>query len=340
MKVVGISYVGHDHGITIIENNEIKIVYEMERLNRIKRNMTFDNCDLIDVIKNFQGNARVHGFLLLKDLFHNGILALCNAKIMPKPFYDVEGKGFQWKRLDEYKDIEWNGRKFHYSDHHIAHASYAYCTSPFDECDLFVYDGMGNNFNTIFIDKNLDIHDLKQRIGMTWMNTSCHLLGLYGMLQAGTLMAAAAYGKRNNKFIELFFEDFITNCTPELGKILCETKLESQQYFDLCYALQFATERRVIELLKQNKTSDNLCIAGGVGLNGYVNQKILDNKIYKKIYLPPACSDAGLATGIALHANWIKLGNKKPTNIQNIAYLGREFDINEDLIRGIINAFN
>jgi predicted NodU family carbamoyl transferase len=336
MKIYGISYVGHDHGITIVENNEIKIVYELERINRIKRNMEFFSLDLIDVMKNFSGNSRTHGFFSKLKASKTDFLSFCNAKIMPHPFFDSEQQGYVWNKLTDHVDVEWMGNKYHYTDHHIVHGTYAYCTSPFDECDIFVYDGMGNQFNTILFDNSFSLIDFKCRIGMTWMNSSTQLLGRSGMLQAGTLMAAASYGKRNNTLTELFYNDF-SNANNKLFEMFQLAKNNEKMYFDMCAALQKATEIKVIELLKKSKTSDNLCISGGVGLNGYVNQKILDSKLYNKVYTPPACSDAGLSTGIALHANWTRFGNKKPINYSNVAYLGREFDVNEELIRRLIH---
>lgn len=47
---------------------------------------------------------------------------------------------------------------------------------------------------------------------------------------------------------------------------------------------------------------DNICIAGGVGLNGLVNMAILQKTNFKNIFIQPAANDAGTSVGAALLA--------------------------------------
>ena len=46
----------------------------------------------------------------------------------------------------------------------------------------------------------------------------------------------------------------------------------------------------------------NLCIAGGVGLNGLANQAIMNNTKFENIFIQPAANDAGTSVGAALLA--------------------------------------
>lgn len=46
----------------------------------------------------------------------------------------------------------------------------------------------------------------------------------------------------------------------------------------------------------------NICIAGGVGLNGLANQAILNNTKFENIFIQPASNDAGTSVGAALLA--------------------------------------
>ena len=53
---------------------------------------------------------------------------------------------------------------------------------------------------------------------------------------------------------------------------------------------------------KQEPNFENLCIAGGCGLNVTANGKIIKNKLFKNILIPPAPHDAGCAVGAAFLA--------------------------------------
>ena len=46
---------------------------------------------------------------------------------------------------------------------------------------------------------------------------------------------------------------------------------------------------------------ENLCIAGGVGLNSVANTRILNESGFKRLYVQPAAGDGGGALGAALH---------------------------------------
>ena len=62
--------------------------------------------------------------------------------------------------------------------------------------------------------------------------------------------------------------------------------------------LQFRLEEIVLDNLRKIKKKyqiDNLCIAGGVGLNCSLNGKIHDLKLFKKTFVQPASGDSGLA---------------------------------------------
>jgi carbamoyltransferase len=77
----------------------------------------------------------------------------------------------------------------------------------------------------------------------------------------------------------------------------------TQSHMDLAYSAQKTLERCVIDLvtwLHAQTGSRNLCIAGGVGLNCVMNQRLLSLPFVDQIYVQPAASDAGTAIGAAL----------------------------------------
>lgn len=91
-------------------------------------------------------------------------------------------------------------------------------------------------------------------------------------------------------------------------KVEIEGRLQNRYlldiYIDLAYAAQTILERTAVMLAKklvyQYKT-ENLCIAGGVGLNCKMNGEILRQSGCKNIFVQPASNDAGTALGAALY---------------------------------------
>jgi len=53
----------------------------------------------------------------------------------------------------------------------------------------------------------------------------------------------------------------------------------------------------------------DLCLGGGVALNGVANARILAESGFERVFVPPAPGDAGCALGAALYADRIYLGN-------------------------------
>jgi carbamoyltransferase len=53
----------------------------------------------------------------------------------------------------------------------------------------------------------------------------------------------------------------------------------------------------------------DLCLGGGVALNGVANARILAESGFERVFVPPAPGDAGCALGAALYADRIYFGN-------------------------------
>ena len=65
---------------------------------------------------------------------------------------------------------------------------------------------------------------------------------------------------------------------------------------DLASSIQVVTEEIMIKILKNLKqefSSKNLCLAGGVALNCVANGKIKKQGIFENIWIQPAAGDAG-----------------------------------------------
>lgn len=83
-----------------------------------------------------------------------------------------------------------------------------------------------------------------------------------------------------------------------------EDKLPDDYYSSVAYAAQFIFEKVAFlwgQKLKNITRSQNLCVAGGCGLNIDANMLFLEKVGFKRIFVQPACSDAGIPLGCALY---------------------------------------
>ena len=148
--------------------------------------------------------------------------------------------------------------------------------------------------------------------------------------------AEYAYG---SKFVDLFGEarprdlHFFTKTSgypsyfgekPRNYNELCEL---NQKYADIAASIQAFTEEVILKLAQtvyQETKMENLCIAGGVGLNSVANGLLLRKGPFKRIFVQPAAGDDGGSLGAALYIYHAILG-KKRRFIQDNCYFGADF---------------
>ena len=105
---------------------------------------------------------------------------------------------------------------------------------------------------------------------------------------------------------------------------------------EMAYTLQKILETMLVSLAHhahQLTGMENLCIAGGVGLNCVANKKILDETPFKRIWVQPAANDSGIPLGCALYGKHMELGETDRWQMRN-AYLGRRY--REDEIKAAL----
>lgn len=106
----------------------------------------------------------------------------------------------------------------------------------------------------------------------------------------------------------------------------------SQEDMDTAYAGQSILEEIVLGLAKRTKElagSDNLCIGGGVALNGVVNSKIANSGLFKNVYVFPASGDDGQALGklfYNIHDKKIDVDTQTQTAFYGPLYAKKEID--------------
>jgi carbamoyltransferase len=143
----------------------------------------------------------------------------------------------------------------------------------------------------------------------------------------------------SNKFVELFGEPrpremyFFTKASgypsyfgekPENYNELCEL---NQKYADIAASIQAFTEEillKIAQTVHEKTKMENLCIAGGVGLNSVANGLLLRKGPFKRIFVQPAAGDDGGSMGAAFYAYHALCGKKRKFRQDN-CYLGAEF---------------
>ena len=217
----------------------------------------------------------------------------------------------------------------YFIDHHQAHATYAYINSGFEESDIVAIDGIGYKFRCIFVDRNKQIVDLSKELPIGWLWNQMSKLTGFGSLGASKLMGLVGYGKFSQYYYDVFETIVSGDVKEKKYKIHELINIEKYGKEDLAFTLQKFTIDKIKRHIYWLKTCDNLCLAGGVIYNGYLNEEF--TKHYKNVYIPPAVGDEGQALGVYQHADYVLNKNKHKTE----TFAGREHEYTGNSIMNI-----
>ena len=247
----------------------------------------------------------------------NGILAFtytfggirkCKDKL-PQDIFDYDPK----KLWDYYLKDD-----LYFIDHHQSHAAYAFLNSGFEQSDILAIDGIGSKYRCVFFDKNKNLIDLSDKLPIGWLwNHMSNLTG-FGTLGASKLMGKVGYGKYSEYYYNVFETILAGEITEKKQEHFKEIRLDSIE--DLAYTLQKFTIDKIKEHVYPLKSCDNLCIAGGVAYNGYMNEEF--TKHYENVFVPPAVGDEGQSIGTYQHANYTLNNNIHKSE----TFAGKEYD--------------
>lgn len=248
--------------------------------------------------------------------------------------------------------------RFH--DHHITHQVYAEAIRDWPNCLVLSYDGGGEADSTVVSVKRDNQRQILKRI--KWPNSLGHFysfftayLGFRVLEGEYKMMGLAPYGKPVYKDLILekvlrlsgdggyrldtslcdyhraLENDFSSEMKQLFGAPRCEKEQPSESQINLAASVQAAFESAQQHILKWAKTKcpdiDRLVLSGGCALNVTANGRILQNRLFKEIIVPPAPHDAGCAVGAVLaHLETYRSGhNALPIlNVRN-PYLGPDF---------------
>jgi carbamoyltransferase len=256
--------------------------------------------------------------------------------------------------------------KVFFCGHHMSHAASAYYPSPYSDAAIITVDGVGEwQTTTIGHGKGEDIQLLKEinyphSLGLLY-SAFTHYCGFKINSGEYKLMGLAPYGKP--KYTDVIMDNLIDVKADGSYRLNLDyfgyidssrtinekfeqlmggpaRKPESritQKEMDIAASIQKVTEDIMIKLARHAKEitgSNNLVLAGGVALNCVANGKIVQENIFKNVWIQPASGDAGGSLGAALLAAYKHYGIKKPApqtalDLQAGTYLGPAYSSNE-----------
>jgi carbamoyltransferase len=361
-NVLGINCVYHESAAALLVDGKLVAAVEEERFNRIKhgKEANFDNPHQIPE-RSIRYCLKAAG-LTARDIDYVGYSfdPKRRKKSYRPDWWDPRfEETFQFRIgqvpavIDEFFGRPL-GKKLHFVSHHLAHAASAYFPSGFDRAAILTIDGIGETAGASLAKgvgtkvKEIEIFDYPHSMGFLWEVFSSYLG--FSHYDASKAMGLAAYGNPEvfrEKFQLIFRsenENFgiaqgFLGMTPEshekvvalFGPPRYEDDPFEPRHGDIAAALQEATDAAVMALVRRIKRLvpfENLCLAGGVGLNCVANEAVLKSGEFTNLFIPSAPHDAGTAIGaaFAIHAETQKT---PPQRGYSTPYLGPSFNKRE-----------
>ena len=218
-----------------------------------------------------------------------------------------------------------------FPDHHLSHAAHTFYTSPFEESAILTVDGVGEWSTTSFgyaKDNSIKLtNDIRwpHSLGLFY-SAFTYFLGFQVNEGEYKLMGLASYGKPrfydsilNNlidvksdgsihldmSYFAFTYDKVMTN--QKFAKLFGieprkrDEKAE-QIHYDIGASAQKVLEEILLKMVNHvyfKTKMNNLCLGGGVALNGVANYRILKEGPFDHIHIPPSPGDAGSAVGCA-----------------------------------------
>ncbi len=249
-----------------------------------------------------------------------------------------------------FKGARKNGHyRWHFVEHHIAHAASAFHASPFHHAAVLTLDGRGEKATTSYsVGTGNQLRWLGQvnvphSLGLLYEQVTSYL-GFLHSSDEYKVMALASFGKPRyvadfREIVQLGSDGQYTIQTPHLEERFGPPRIKGgpleQRHYDIAHSLQVVLEETALVLaqwLHEKTFAKNLCMAGGVALNCVMNARLRDKGPFQNLWVQPAAGDAGTALGAAL---WIdaqergEWGDDQRLYCMNHAFLGPAYSDKE-----------
>jgi len=375
LYTLGISCYYHDSAASLLKDGHVIAAVEEERFSRIKFDDGFPKLAIDWCLKDGGITPEQIDSVAFYDKPVLKFERLLDNYISVAPrglnsFLDVIPKWLHkrlWLKNDIKKHLKGFDGEIVFPEHHISHAAYSFFTSPFDESAILTVDGVGEWTTTSFgTAKNNRIqltNDIRwpHSIGLFY-SAFTYFLGFKVNEGEYKLMGLSSYG--HPKYFDLILDELIDvkdDGSIHLNmkyfaftydKVMTNTKFaelfgisrrnggeEARQiHFDIGASAQKVLETIILKManhIYKETSMKNLCLGGGVGLNGVANYRLLKESPFENIHIPPSPGDAGSAIGCAQYLYYIHQKNQRTIEVDNSerihenVYVGPSFSDDE-----------
>jgi len=356
---------GHNASTTLMVDGEIIFYLEEERLSRAK----YDGSPLMGLLKVFEYVDHIDHLVVCHTHRHGPVLDWCGDDLYQGMIRKISKKKFEFEThfIDTIHHEMHAACGFYNSGFESAACviadgagsflQYEQVQDTFYEFESIFKASYPNVFEKVY--KHIGT---KSSIGLfesepgVWLSEYPGLTKMYEAvtqycgfpaIEAGKLMGLAPYGKPNEDIPEFFRDgwgnrDLIIPTYPNAAAINVnrypilrndasehEEGVYTDVQKDMAYAIQEATENRMIELIRKahEETGEtNIVVCGGYGLNCVANYKYWQAFPDLNIYCEPISHDGGTSIGGAKYL-WNSLMESESPSKQASVYYGPQYDV-------------
>ena len=329
----------HDHNLSLLANGKIEKYLHLERYTRRKNDNRLPEF-IEEILDNHLNLEKEFEFVSVNSFVGNSFISKTGRlRIEPNEPIIVNNKSQGakgWFQKDPWKGFE---PTCHIISHELAHIfSCLPFFGDFKENSLLIhFDGgasLGNFSAFHFVNNQLSLIESHWELSHLSKFYNDNALS-FALMKAkpgehcsvpGKLMGYAAMGntsleienwlESNSYFKDIWDDHSSFNKAAKYfdwnGKI---EDNEDQFLMDVAAGLQSIFQTGIISKIKELKEKTNanyLYYSGGCALNISTNSQIVNNQLFKNVFIPPACNDSGLSLGAASFVNW-KNGEKTKT---------------------------
>ena len=384
MYNLGISCYYHNSAAALLKDGHVIAAVEEERFSRKKFDDDFPKMAIEWCLKEAKITpSEIHSIAFYdKPILKFERLLDNYIAVAPRGLYSFLDTIPKWlhKRLWIKNEIKKSLKGFKgdiiFPEHHLSHAAHTFYTSSFEESAILTVDGVGEwSTTSLGYAKNSSItltHDIRwpHSLGLFY-SAFTYFLGFQVNEGEYKLMGLASYGKPkyydlimnnlidvkddgsihlNMKYFAFTYDKVMTNQNfSKLFGIGPRKKDEKAQqiHYDIGASAQKVLENVLLKMANhvyEKFKIKNLCLGGGVALNGVANYRILKETQFDNVHIPPSPGDAGSAVGCAQYLYHIyhknpRIIEKNPAKVisENV-YVGTSYS-NEE-IREFLDSEN